>query len=96
MSAATKYKVKATEKRKRKAATSSKSGIYTIRLNPDMVVRLDRLVDWMAPRVMAMTGKATNRSDVIRAVMLRGITATEKEFGLQEPAVGYVLVDDDG
>jgi len=48
----------------------------------------------VGPRITAMTGRKAHDAEIIRAVMVRGIEQTEREFGIHEPPGGaYVLED---
>lgn len=66
----------------------------TIRLPKDVFGRLDRLLEWVQPRMRVMSGKEAGRSDIVRAVIISGIEQTEKRFGLTEEPSGFVLVDE--
>lgn len=83
------------ELRKKKEQPSKRAGVYSLRLDPDVMTRLERLLIYIGPRVQAMTGKHAGKADIIRAVMMRGIEMTEKEFGLHEPRMGFVLLDEE-
>jgi hypothetical protein len=68
---------------------------YTIRLPQDIVDRLEHVLEWLGPRIRTATGKDASRADMFRAIMLRGLTQAEREFGLNEPKAKFILVDEE-
>lgn len=74
--------------------SSNRMTQITVRLPKDMVERIDRMLKWLGPRIRTATGKTPGRADMVRAVILRGLMQAEKEFGLSEPPVRNILVDE--
>ena len=68
---------------KKKPSKKGQMRTTTIRLPEEMFERLDRLLECVQPRMRVM-GKEGGRADIIRAVMIRGIVETEKQFGVTE------------
>jgi len=81
--------------KKRRRRKTKQMRTITLRLPEDVITRLDRLLEWVQPRMRVLSGKEAGRSDIIRAVIVRGIEQTEKQFGLTEEPMGFVLVDEE-
>lgn len=88
------YRQRHVQKPKRRPSPTA-AKILNFRVPLDLYGRLDRLLRMMAPRILAMTGREASRSDMIRAVLLRGVEFSEREFGLTEPVDAYTLIEDD-
>ena len=82
-----------TPKPKRKPGPDA-ARILNFRVPPSTHARLQRIVRMMSPRILAITGRKASTSDVVRAVLLRGIEFTEREFGLEENT-SFVLIDEE-
>jgi hypothetical protein len=89
-----KYKVGPKRHRPKKERNPDAIQPTSIRLTSDIRDRLRRLLRMVGPRITAMTGRKAHDAEIIRAVMVRGIEQTEREFGIHEPPGGaYVLED---
>lgn len=88
------YKVGRKKRRPQRRRAPEAVHPISLRLSDDIRDRLDRLLRIVGPRITAMTGRSACNAEIIRAVMLRGIEQTEREFGIHEPPGGaYVLED---
>jgi len=56
--------------------------------------RVDRIVRCMSPRIRSMLGRTPTREEIIMALVDRGASMVEKEYGLDESEIGHILVDD--